>query len=78
MNSVMGMVYLFASNFAPVGFAPCDGRLLRIQDNIPLFSLVGTLYGGDGTTTFALPKLDAPAPELRYVIAVDGMFPSRP
>lgn len=44
-------------NFAPTGWASCDGQLLPISQNTALFSLVGTFYGGDGKTTFALPNL---------------------
>ncbi|MCU7939375.1 MAG: tail fiber protein [gamma proteobacterium symbiont of Bathyaustriella thionipta] len=50
-------VKMFASNFAPRGYALCDGQLLQISQNVALFSLVGTIYGGDGRTTFALPDL---------------------
>lgn len=49
-------------NFAPVGWAFCDGQILPISQNTALFSLVGTYYGGDGRTNFALPNLQASAP----------------
>jgi microcystin-dependent protein len=78
MNAVLGMVYLFAGSFAPEGYAMCDGQLLPIQQNMALFSVVGTTYGGDGTTNFALPKLSAPEPGLNYIIATNGIYPSRP
>ena len=55
-------IRIFAGNFAPKGWAACDGQLLPIAQNTALFSLVGTLYGGDGHTTFALPNLDGRAP----------------
>ncbi|MCF7567467.1 tail fiber protein [Sabulilitoribacter arenilitoris] len=48
---------MFAGNFAPRGWAFCDGQLLPISQNPALFSLLGTNYGGDGRTTFALPDL---------------------
>jgi len=48
-------IRLFAGNFAPVGWALCQGQLLAISQNTALFSLIGTYYGGDGRTTFALP-----------------------
>ena len=48
---------LFAGNFAPRGFAFADGQLLPIAQNSALFSLFGTIYGGDGLTTFALPDM---------------------
>jgi microcystin-dependent protein len=50
-------VRLFACNFAPSGWALCNGQLLPISQNTALFSLVGTYYGGDGKSTFALPDL---------------------
>jgi microcystin-dependent protein len=48
---------MFAGNFAPVGHAFCDGQLLGVSQNDALFSLLGTVYGGDGRTTFGLPDL---------------------
>jgi microcystin-dependent protein len=53
----MGMVVKFAGNFAPGGYAECAGQLLSISQNTALFQLLGTTYGGDGQTTFALPDL---------------------
>ena len=53
----LGEVVLFAGNFAPRGWAFCEGQLLPISQNTALFSLLGTTYGGDGRTTFALPDL---------------------
>jgi len=53
----IGEVKLFAGNFAPRGWAFCDGQLLSISQNAALFSILGTTYGGDGRTTFALPDL---------------------
>jgi len=50
-------IRMFAGNFAPTGWAMCDGQLLPISQNTALFSLLGTFYGGDGRTTFALPDL---------------------
>ena len=50
-------VRIFAFNFAPRGWAFCDGQLLPIAQNTALFALIGTLYGGDGRTTFGLPNL---------------------
>ncbi len=54
---IMGQIYPFAFNFTPKGCLPCDGRLLSINQNSALFSLLGTMYGGDGQTTFGLPDL---------------------
>ena len=51
-------IRMFAGNFAPKGWATCDGQLLPISQNTALFSLLGTFYGGDGKSTFALPNLE--------------------
>lgn len=53
----IGQLSVFAGTFAPRGWALCDGQLLAISQNQALFSLIGTIYGGDGRTTFALPDL---------------------
>lgn len=53
----IGEIRLFGGNFAPLGWAFCDGTLLPISQNAALFNLIGTTYGGDGTTTFGLPDL---------------------
>ena len=53
----IGTIQMFGFNFAPRGWALCDGQLLPIAQNTALFSLLGTTYGGDGRTTFALPDL---------------------
>ena len=50
-------IRMFAGNFAPRGWAFCDGQLLPINQNQSLYSLLGTTYGGDGRTTFGLPDL---------------------
>ena len=53
----VGEIRMFAGNFAPRGWAFCDGQLLAVSSNDALFSLLGTIYGGDGRTTFGLPDL---------------------
>ena len=53
----IGEIRSFGFNFAPVGWAQCNGQLLPISTNTALFSILGTTYGGDGKTTFALPNL---------------------
>ncbi len=58
----IGEIRMFGGNFAPRGWALCDGQLLRIADNSALFSLLGTIYGGDGRTTFGLPDLRGRVP----------------
>jgi microcystin-dependent protein len=53
----VGEIRMFAGNFAPAGWMFCDGQLLPISENETLFNLIGTTYGGDGQSTFALPDL---------------------
>jgi len=55
-------IRMFAGNFAPTGWALCNGQLLPLSQNTALFSLLGTTYGGDGKSTFALPNLQDSAP----------------
>ncbi|MBC8757364.1 phage tail protein [Kordia sp. YSTF-M3] len=57
MNPFLAEIIMFGGNFAPRGWAFCDGQLLSINANQALFSLLGTTYGGDGRTSFALPDL---------------------
>lgn len=58
----VGEIRMFAGNFAPQGWALCDGQLLAVSQNNALFSLFGTIYGGDGRTTFGLPDLRGRVP----------------
>ena len=58
----LGEIKMFAGNFAPRGYAKCDGQLLAVAQNDALFSLLGTVYGGDGRTTFGLPGLRGRTP----------------
>ena len=58
----VGEIRAVGFNFAPTGWATCDGQLLPISQNTALFSLLGTFYGGDGKSTFALPNLQGSAP----------------
>jgi microcystin-dependent protein len=58
----VGEIRMFGFNFAPQGWALCDGQVLPINQNEALFVLLGTTYGGDGTTTFALPNLQSRVP----------------
>lgn len=57
MEPFIGQIQAFGFNFAPRGWAKCHGQLLPISQNNALFALIGTIYGGDGRTTFALPDL---------------------
>ena len=61
-DPLIGEIFLFAGNFAPRGFALCEGQLLPIASHSALFSILGTMYGGDGRTTFALPDLRGRSP----------------
>ena len=58
----VGEIRMFAGTFAPNGWAFCDGQLMAIADNTTLFALIGTTYGGDGQSTFALPDLRSRLP----------------
>jgi microcystin-dependent protein len=62
MTPDLAMIYLFASNFAPQGYALCNGQILAISTNTALFSLIGTYYGGNGQNNFALPDLRGRTP----------------
>src|SRR5437016_6623328 len=76
----VGQLLLVPYNFAPVGWALCNGQLLAIAENDTLFTLIGTTYGGDGVTTFALPDLQSRVPihqgqgpgSSNYVIGQNG------
>ena len=57
MDPLLGTIMLFAGNFAPRNWSYCEGQLIAISSNSALFSILGTTYGGDGRTTFALPDL---------------------
>ena len=85
-DGYIGEVFMTGSNFCPRNTLPTDGRLLPISQNTALFSLLGTMYGGDGRTTFALPKLEGPRAgsdsananqKLTVCIVTQGIFPSR-
>lgn len=62
VNWFIGSIQLFAGNFAPYGWRLCDGQLLEISKYQALYSILGTTYGGNGVTTFALPDLRGRAP----------------
>lgn len=79
MEPFLGQIQLLPYTFAPRGWSICEGQLLSIAENSALFSLLGTNFGGDGRTTFALPDLrdKEPNPNVRYYIAMQGIYPSR-
>lgn len=62
MEPLIGQIVMFGGNFAPRGWAFCDGQLLDIESHEPLFAILGTTYGGDGRTTFGLPDLRGRVP----------------
>lgn len=62
MDPFLGEIRLFSLAYAPKGWAACEGQLLSVQSNAALFSLLGTLYGGNGSSTFALPDLRGKVP----------------
>lgn len=67
----IGEIRMFAGNFPPSGWALCNGQVLSIADNEPLFNLIGTTYGGDGQQSFALPNLNGRFPT-HFGAAHDG------
>ena len=81
MEGTIGEIRLFGGNFAPRNWAFCEGQMMPINQNQALFSILGTTYGGDGRTTFALPVLanlqSQGKSEVRYIICLAGIFPSR-
>ncbi len=78
MESSIGQIQLFPYDYTPQGWALCDGKIMRISQHQALFSLIGTCFGGGGKTTFALPDLRGkePAPDMRYCIALAGIYPT--
>jgi len=70
----LGQITLFPYNFAPRGWANCQGQLLPISQNTALFSLLGTMYGGDGRTTFGLPDLQGRAAVGQGTLAGGGTY----
>jgi hypothetical protein len=75
-DCVLGEIKLIAGDVYSSGTAPADGQLLPIASNAPLFSLLGTNYGGNGTTDFALPNLKGLGPgDTNYIICLEGIFP---
>lgn len=77
MEPYIGQINLFPYNRLIENWLPCEGQELQISQYSALFALIGNSFGGDGARTFAVPDLKdkAPAPNLRYCIALQGMFP---
>ncbi len=79
MESFIGEIQLLPYNYAPLGWIECKGQVMNIQSNTALFALIGSNFGGDGATTFAIPDMRGmePTKDLRYYIAAEGIFPDR-
>ena len=81
MEPLLGSLLLVPYNWAPQNWALCNGQSLPISQYTALFSLLGTTYGGDGVQNFALPNLpgptDASGASLTWIIAMNGVYPSR-
>lgn len=79
MEYLLGEIELFAFGYAPTDFRLCNGDILQINQNSALFSLIGNKFGGNGSTTFALPNMlnDTPVLGMNYYICVAGYYPSR-
>ncbi len=79
MEFTIGSIGLFPYNFVMMDWLLCDGSLVSISQYQVLFAVIGTRYGGDGVTNFALPNLSGAKPHdsIRYFIAYNGIFPTR-
>ena len=81
MDTFIGTIMLFPYTFAPMGWLSCEGQVLNINQYQALYSLIGQQFpGGNGSTTFALPNLRGaePIPNMKYYIAMEGLYPTRP
>jgi len=79
MDELIGVVKLFGGNFTPQGFMECNGQLLPVNNYQALYSILGNTYGGNyQSMTFALPKLTPPNENMKYIMCVEGIYPSRP
>ncbi len=78
-EAFIGSIMLFPYDFSPRGWLPCEGQILPIGNYQALFSLLGTKFGGDGRSSFALPDLKdkSPAPSMKYYMAIEGLYPTR-
>mgnify|MGYP006193588099 CR=1 FL=1 len=79
MDPFVAEIRIFGFNFAPTGWAFCNGQLLPLSQNTALFALLGTFYGGDGKSTFALPNMqdNAPMQRVRTVALVEDQADAR-
>lgn len=78
MEPILGTIVLFTGDFVPNGWTACDGKVLPIDQFQALYAILGPAYGGDGTTTFGVPKLAPPVPATQYIMAITGEFPAQP
>jgi len=83
MDYLLGQILLFPYNFVPQGWLECNGQILNVNQNSALFSLISNTFGGNGSTTFALPNLTLanpvtnPSGPMRYFICTQGIYPDR-
>ncbi len=82
MDTYLGQINLFAFLFAPRNWMECAGQTLNVSSNSALYALLGTKFGGNGSTTFCLPDLRSASlftvnNNMKYYIAIQGIFPSR-
>lgn len=84
MEEYIGAISHFAFDYSPANFVRCDGSALWVNQYSALFALVGTMYGGDGITRFAVPDLRGKSPldksptDCHYYICAFGVWPDRP
>ena len=84
MDATIGEIRLFAGDYAPAGWLFCNGQVLEIGRYHALYMFIGANYGGDGSTTFALPSMaplkeaDGGTTPIQYMIATEGYYPERP
>lgn len=79
MDYLLGQIALFPFNFVPQYWMACQGQLLNINSYSALYSLLGTQFGGNGSTTFGLPNLTNASPQsgMQYCICIAGIYPTR-
>jgi len=79
MDYFIGTILLLPySGFTPMGMMLCDGRNLNVTQYQPLFALIASIYGGNGSTTFCIPNMlgQEPQPGMNYFIVYEGLFPT--
>jgi microcystin-dependent protein len=79
MDYFIGSIQLFPYTFIPYGWALCNGQMLQVAQYNALYAAIGCTYGGNNSTTFAVPNMQGlePIPNMRYFIAIEGTFPSK-